>query len=610
MPGKSNVKYNLLVKNLPYAFAYHRILKNTRGKPVDYIFLEVNDAFEEMTGLSKKDVIGKKVTAVHPDIKKSPFDWIGTYSKVAYTGENIRFERYFEIADKWYDIVAYSDEPGYFAVIFRNITGQKRLETTLRGNQKRYIQLARQSRTFDWELDASAAYTYISPVAEEIIGYEADELVGKKKVYDLHPKKGRLKFKSRILQILQNKEKLSGFDKPIVSKNGQVIWVLSSGMPLLDKHGQLSGLRGADRDITERKQIELFQKLSGDILSILNTNADFKKSIRLVLQAIKETTGCDAVGIRLQNREDFPYFLQNGFSRDFLLTENSIVEREPEGGICRNADGKVNLECTCGLVISGRTDPANPLFTRGGSFWTNNSSALLDIPESEDPRHRPRNECIHRGYASLALVPIRTRAKIAGLLQLNGKAKGLFSLNAILFLEGIAAHIGEALLRKQEEDEIRYISFHDNLTGLYNRRYMEEEMHRLDTERQIPISIIMADLNGLKRTNDTQGHAAGDIMLKKVSDILRESCRKEDIVSRWGGDEFIMLLPQTSENKAFDICTRIRSACKKTFVNSIAVSMALGVGEKYNPKIKLEDVLKDAEAKMYRDKSKNKAMPI
>ena len=123
--------------------------------------------------------------------------------------------------------------------------------------------------------------------------------------------------------------------------------------------------------------------------------------------------------------------------------------------MCRDKDGNVSLECTCGLVISGKTDPANPLFTPAGSVWTNDSFPLLDLPSDQDPRHHPRNHCIHHGYASVALVPIRNRDRIVGLIHLNDRRKGCFTLATVELLEGIASHIGAALMRKQAEEAAR-----------------------------------------------------------------------------------------------------------------------------------------------------------
>jgi PAS domain S-box-containing protein len=211
-------------------------------------------------------------------------------------------------------------------------------------------------------------------------------------------------------------------------------------------------------DITEHKLAETYRGMEREILQILTEPDALRESIQRVLAVLKTRTGFDAVGLRLQEGDDYPYFVQDGFSKDFLLNENTLLERGEDGGLCRDKDGNVSLECTCGLVISGKTDPSNPLFTKGGSSWTNDSFPLLDLSSDQDPRLHPRNNCIHQGYASVAQVPVRTKERIVGLIQLNDKRKGRFTLETIGILESIAAHIGSALIRKQAESELRRLS--------------------------------------------------------------------------------------------------------------------------------------------------------
>ena len=155
---------------------------------------------------------------------------------------------------------------------------------------------------------------------------------------------------------------------------------------------------------------------------------------------------------------------------------------------------------------------------------------------------------------------------------------------------------------KKENDAIRYISYHDRLTGLYNRAFFEEEMLRLNTTRQYPITIILGDCNGLKISNDIFGHLEGDRLLKAIASIIRQSIRHEDIASRWGGDEFAIILPQTDEPGAKVICDRILNLCAMSDHKPIPPSLSLGCATASTTDTDLTDLLKLAEDRMYRHK--------
>ena len=113
--------------------------------------------------------------------------------------------------------------------------------------------------------------------------------------------------------------------------------------------------------------------------------------------------------------------------------------------------------------------------------------------------------------------------------------------------------------RKQREAKIRYLSDYDSLTGLQNRRCYEETRALTDTPENLPLSVIVADINWLKMTNDVFGHAAGDELIQKASDILKKICRPGDTIARVGGDEFIILLPGTSAEDAANILSGIKT---------------------------------------------------
>ena len=146
--------------------------------------------------------------------------------------------------------------------------------------------------------------------------------------------------------------------------------------------------------------------------------------------------------------------------------------------------------------------------------------------------------------------------------------------------------------------------YRDFTTGLYNKNFFEEELSRLDTNRQLPISIIMGDINGLKLINDAFGHRMGDSALKKVAEAMISSFREEDILCRVGGDEFLALLPKTSGETALEIIERIKQRCEISPLDFLNISISLGAATKESKDEDIEKVLKKAEDRMYFNKLK------
>ncbi|MDR3541301.1 MAG: diguanylate cyclase [Desulfosporosinus sp.] len=157
--------------------------------------------------------------------------------------------------------------------------------------------------------------------------------------------------------------------------------------------------------------------------------------------------------------------------------------------------------------------------------------------------------------------------------------------------------------RLECEKDIHYLNYHDVLTGLYNRRFYEEEIRRLNTERNLPISLIFGDVNGLKLINDAFGHLKGDELLQKAALAIQSVCRADDIVARWGGDEFVMLLPKTKAEEAEEIVWRIRETYSKEYVNSISGSISFGWDTKCSMEEDILKTLKNAEDLMYKNKT-------
>ncbi|MDZ4196269.1 MAG: diguanylate cyclase [Candidatus Izemoplasmatales bacterium] len=155
--------------------------------------------------------------------------------------------------------------------------------------------------------------------------------------------------------------------------------------------------------------------------------------------------------------------------------------------------------------------------------------------------------------------------------------------------------------RKQQNEEILYLSYHDSLTGLYNRRYYDQALWTLRHPQHLPLSVIMADINGLKLTNDAFGHSSGDSLLLRVRDLFLKVKREKDIISRIGGDEFVFLLPNTPHKEALHLIDDLNNELERLVLNGISISVSFGLSTAHLAS-EIEETIKQAEIDMYNKK--------
>lgn len=156
-------------------------------------------------------------------------------------------------------------------------------------------------------------------------------------------------------------------------------------------------------------------------------------------------------------------------------------------------------------------------------------------------------------------------------------------------------------LRKAQDQNL-YMSYHDMLTGLYNRRYCEEAIHLTDRKENLPVSVILGDVNGLKLVNDAFGHATGNKLLIKGAEAITTACEGHGIISRWGSDEYLVLLPGTSEEQANEYVKKIKLACAQSQVNSLPVDISFGHSTKTILEESILSTIKSAEDHMNKNK--------
>ncbi|MDP6635870.1 MAG: PAS domain S-box protein [Phycisphaerae bacterium] len=235
----------------------------------DGVIVYVNSKYEETYGYGPGELVGKHISIVNAPTDKSPEQTAGEIIDAldrngAWKGEVLNIRK--DGTEFWsYASVSMFDHPEHGAVsvgINTDITERKQAEEALRASQERFEQVAEHAQEWIWEIDADGLYTYASPVVEKILGYSPEEIVGKKHFYDLFHPEQRQEIKTAAFEAFARKESFRGFPNLNVHKNGQPIWLSTSGVPLLDGGGGLVGYRGADTDITERKNAEIILRKS------------------------------------------------------------------------------------------------------------------------------------------------------------------------------------------------------------------------------------------------------------------------------------------------------------------------------------------------------------
>ena len=267
---------------------------------------------------------------------------------------------------------------------------------------------------------------------------------------------------------------------------------------------------------------------------------------------------------------------------DFNICDISLVENDKIITEITSDAASVNKDLTVPVTegLAGKT------YRQRQSFLVN------DLNKDKDATP------VNPEFQSAISIPI----KDFGVFQAVATRKDAFTEEDLDLSEILISHMATALEQVKYKNEIEYKSFHDDLTDTYNRRFFEEEINRIDTERQLPISIIMSDLNGLKIINDSHGHELGDRLLQKAAEIIKDSLRSEDILARFGGDEFAVLLPSTSKEEAEKIVERIKNKCQNTLDNKLPISLGIGVATKDNPDEEITQTLKRADNNMYQNK--------
>lgn len=304
---------------------------------------------------------------------------------------------------------------------------------------------------------------------------------------------------------------------------------------------------------------------------------------------------------------------ENGYLQAAIMINCDVTENETAKAALRSEKELLSTTLQSigeGVVVTdaeGRITTVNTVFEQLSGCTQQEAKGRLfdDVVQTINDRKKPCPSLIEK---TLHTGQIISRSNGIQLLCKSGR-KVPIAHTVSPIRNGNGQIIGTVLVirniteQKKRQKKIDYLVYHDALTGVYNRRYFDQMLRKIDAEENLPISIINCDVNGLKLTNDAFGHSAGDELLMRMSAVLVKACRSCDIVARSGGDEFMILMPKANEIVAQYVCNQIKTLAQNNRLNAIDCSISVGYDTKNHPDESLKTIINKAEAYMYRNKS-------
>jgi len=533
---------------------------NKNGK-FDYI----SQSAKNITGRAPEEAVGRSIFEfVHPDdVDKN----IAAYKKLLETQSHSHYEFRYRHADGhylWLETTGnvFLDEHNQVAgaiLVAREITGRKLAEEKLHTAHQQLMDVIEFLPDATFVIDMEKKVIAWNRAIEELTGVRKEEILGKSDYAYALPFYGKprpilidltldenLLMESKYKYIKRKGNVLYGEAITRAAYGSKKAYLWGAASPLYDSKGNIMGAIESIRDITELKNIEKALK---------NSEEKFRTLVDDVLDS-------SAVGILILNREFKVVWLNRALENFFKLRREEIL------GI--SVRDLIN-ERVKHLFIHPETFAKKLLNTYDNNTYV--ESFECHVSPSEEHQERWLEHYSQPIYSGL-------------------------------YAGGRIEHYYDITKRKQIEKQYKYLSMHDSLTGLHNRAYFNEEMQRMEGGRYLPLGIIVCDVDGLKLVNDTMGHEAGNNLLQAAANLLRNCFRKSDMVARIGGDEFVVLLPNTDRSTVENACNRLRDTITNYNQEQPEIPLSISIGFAISDDITKSptNLFKEADLNMYREK--------
>nr|WP_285801067.1 HD domain-containing phosphohydrolase [Exiguobacterium sp. s122] len=693
------------MRHMPQGYVEFKVIYDAASEPIDYEFVEVNEAFEKIMKVKRDHFIGSVITELLKDFEYSEREWIVQVARAVNSGETITFEHYSRRNKAWYELSVFSERAGYVSTIFHDITPHVQENNALKqlvNVNNRFMSTGRELLINQHFLDQIRDFTGAKAVALNLI--EEDGLtystvalsgmnetiersldilgfhpVGKK--WGVYPERVRMMQAEnpivfdRVEQLIENrlsrrlvKNLVRIFDLGQIilfkiEKDGVLYGDLTIvmqgdykpnrlGLVDLYIHHILEQMTKSDQQTGQAKEsmfesfatVDLECILSLQSHEVLHLNAAWE---RVLGYSMDELENMDFIGLvhpedlaktdrafaQLETGQELYRFVNRyrTVDGDYRSIEwHCKVQANYIYAVAKDVTERVQLEEELaerdrlltklsnqvpGAIYQFELRPDGsfsfPFFSRGFEELT--GVLAEDVQRDANivfatihPEDYPQvMASIEESYRQLTIwdAEFRVIGPDGQITWILGSSRPEKIGEGHVLWHG---YIGDVTEKKKYEMEIEYLSYHDQLTGVKNRRYFDEVLVTYDEPAYYPLALIVVDINGLKLTNDAFGHMVGDRLLIEASNILKREVRGKDTVARIGGDEFVIILPNTDATEAKQLADRLSRQFLAKSIEGLPISASFGEAVKQDETLSIAEVFNLAEDRMYHHKVSEK----
>lgn len=464
--------------------------------------------------------------------------WIETFGKVALSGESIQYENYSKEIGKHFHTSAYSPKKGQFAVIVEDVSEKKIQEIKQKEHTNDLLLTQKIAHLGTWRFDVKTGKVSWSGELYQMFSINPELPPPQLDEQKKYFKESSWNLLIDALYRIRKDGTPYELELETIHTDQSNGWIWVRGEAEKDEDGNIISIIGAAQDITERKKLE---------------------------EALSES------------------------NQKFV----TIFEQSPVAIEFYNKQGDHLYSNEAALSLFGVINPDEL-----------KNKNLFDNPHLNEELIR---KIEHFEQVSVEIEYDFEKVKTYKLYQTTKSGKIILQLSITPIVKdhevnGYILHSEDITIERREQKEIEYLSYHDYLTDLYNRRYFVNAYHQFLRKDEFPLGLMMIDINGLKIINDAYGHIQGDIAIKTVAQVLREVFREPSIVARIGGDEFAILIPCKSEDEILSYKEKIIETTNHMSIGNIELSLAIGYEVISDPHTDIDDLLSSAENYLYRHK--------